>query len=188
MKIILNAHRFMCLDTSTKSAAFAVMDCGKLEQYGIINFNGSNIYQKVADISRKFGGLVEKIGVDTVVIESTFFAQNPKTSTNLALAQGAILGAACSGGVNKIGGVVPIVWQRGIGNPPLTRIEKEDLVRQFPDKTKSWYKNKPRAVRKQRTIDIINKRFDISVTDDNIADACGIGLFVLENEGKIQWQ
>jgi hypothetical protein len=40
-------------------------------------------------------------------------------------------------------------------------------------------------MRKQKTIDYVNKRYDIKVDDDDVADAIGIGSYVSDKWGAI---
>jgi hypothetical protein len=74
--------------------------------------------------------------------------------------------------------VAPISWQSGIGNPNLKKHEKDALIKDFPGKSKSWYQNKGRQIRKQRTLDIARGYFDIPSDSDNIGDAVGLALHV----------
>lgn len=179
---------FCAIDSATTSLAFSHFKDGSLLKFGIIKFSGNGIYDKVTDIAQKTGGLFEHINTEFVIIESTFFSVNPKVTTDLALAQGVILGAASIHGVKHIAGCTPLGWQRFIGNPPLTKDEKLAIVKSNPDKSTSWHKAQPRKIRKQRTIDIINDAYSLGVTDDNVADAIGIGLYASKNWEKLKWQ
>ena len=176
---------FVAIDSSTTSLAFAHFKDYHLIQWGILKFSGNGIYGKLPDIAAKTGILFESLNTRSVVIESTFFSVNPKVTTDLALAQGAILGAS---GADLIAGCPPIVWQKYISNGPLTRKEKQVILDENPGKSKSWYKAQPRKIRKQRTIAIINKAYGLDVTDDNIADAIGLGMYANDNWSKLKWQ
>lgn len=178
---------FVAIDSSTTSIAFAYVQNNKIVKYGKMRFKGNGIYEKVSDISRKTEGLFKTLPAESLVIESSFYSNNPKTSTNLALAQGAILGAASVMGVKRIGSVVPIVWQKGIGNGPWTKDQKADLASRFPGKSKSWYQNTMRNERKEATINIINERYELKVNDNDVADALGIAMFVDSNRSKVKW-
>lgn len=179
---------FVALDTSTTSMAFAFFSNRHLDHFGIIAFNGSGIYQKVADAAKKTESFLEIWSPDVLVIESSFYSANPRTATNLALMQGSILGAASVVGVKHLGSVTPLAWQNGIGNHPLTSDEKNAIIKQYPGKSPGWYKSKQRLFRKQRTIDIVNKHFKVDISDDNIADACGLGLYVCDHQAKVNWE
>ena len=174
------------VDASTNSIAFAVFHKKELISTGKIVFDGRNTYEKVADACKKLNSFFKLYdSVDSIVIEHTVFMNSPKTAADLALVQGAILGAA---GVNniKIGGSVsPITWQNYIGNKRLTTKEKQDIMQEFPDKTKSWYKTYERELRKQKTIKFVNTYYDKNYSDNDIADACGIGHWAIHNWEKL---
>jgi Holliday junction resolvasome RuvABC endonuclease subunit len=179
-------NTIFAVDASTNSIAFAVFHKKELVSTGKIIFDGRNTYEKVADACKKLNSFFKLYNnVDSIVIEHTVFMNSPKTAADLALVQGAILGAA---GVNniKIGGSVsPITWQNYIGNKRLTTKEKQDIVLEFPDKTKSWYKSYERELRKQKTIKFVNTYYDKNYSDNDIADACGIGHWAIHNWEKL---
>ncbi len=174
------------VDASTNSIAFAVFHKKELVSTGKIVFDGRNTYEKVADACKKLNSFFKLYNnVDSIVIEHTVFMNSPKTAADLALVQGAILGAA---GVNNIrigGSVSPITWQNYIGNKRLTTKEKQDIMQEFPDKTKSWYKSYERELRKQKTIKFVNTYYDKNYSDNDIADACGIGHWAIHNWEKL---
>lgn len=178
---------FIAIDSSTTSLAFALVSKNKIVKFGKVKFNGNGIYEKISDISLKTKGLLVQFPVDTVVIEASFYSNNPKTSTNLAIAQGAILGAATIIGVKNVGSVIPIQWQNGINNKAFTKDEKRAVAEEFPGKSAGWYQNKVRQLRKQRTIDYVNDKYGLSVDDDDVADALGIAAFVANNRAKVNW-
>jgi hypothetical protein len=119
--------------------------------------------------------------VDAIVIEHTVFMNSPKTAADLALVQGAILGAAGINNIKIAGAVNPITWQSYIGNKRLTTKEKQDIVAEFPDKSKAWYKSYERELRKQKTIKFVNTYYDKQIEDNDVADACGIGHWAINN-------
>ena len=175
----------MSIDASTNSIAFAVFEDKKLIMHGKINFEGKTVYQKVQDASRKLSVFLEKVGGSTIVIEHTVFMNSPKTVADLALVQGAILGAA---GINRIpvaGSVNPITWQSFIGNKILSKIEKKELADANPGKSVAWYKAREREFRKQKTINFVNTYYDKSVSDDDVADAIAIGHWAINNWEKV---
>ena len=172
------------IDASTNSLAFGFFVDGNLHSYGKIRFTGNNTYEKVGDAARKTKALFEKLDVDAIIIEQTIYANSPKTAANLALSQGAMLGAARIAGVKVIGSTSPMVWQNWIGNKRLSNEEKLDIVGQNPGKSKSWLKSQERALRKSRTIKYVNIQFDIHVDDDDVADAIAIGHWANHNWDK----
>lgn len=173
------------IDASTNSLAFAIFSENKLVTYGKIKFEGNNSYQKLGDAARKSMPFFKQFDIDAIVIEHTVFINSPKTASDLALIQGALLGAARISGVRTAGSINPITWQTFIGNNKLTVKEKQALVDEFPGKSKNWYQNKSREFRKQRTIKFVNTYYDKQITDDDVADAIGIGHYAINNWEKI---
>ena len=124
------------------------------------------------------------VNVDAIVIEHTVFMNSPKTAADLALVQGALLGAAGQSGIRIIGKVSPITWQNFIGNKKISKDEKLYIKSQNLGKSDSWLKTYERDLRKQRTINFINIQYDKTITDNDVADACGIGHWAIKNWSK----
>jgi Holliday junction resolvasome RuvABC endonuclease subunit len=189
MKTILShsdqPKRICSIDASTNSIAFAIFSETKLKAFGKVNFQGTNTYAKVRDAARKSLQFFKKFNIDSIVIEHTVFINSPKTAADLALVQGAILGAAGIAGIKVAGSVNPISWQSYIGNLKLSVAEKKELAEQYPDKSKVWYQNRAREIRKLRTIHFVNTYYDNDVSDNDVADAIGIGHWAINNWGKL---
>ena len=103
------------IDASTNSLAFALFNTQEkiLDTVGKINFSGNDTYQKVMDAGQKVKAFFDYYGgFEAIVIEHTVFMNSPKTAADLALVQGAILGAAGQSGTKTIGKVAPITWQK----------------------------------------------------------------------------
>ncbi len=178
-------ERICAIDASTNSLAYATFHDGNLKEVGKIKFEGKDIYEKVIDAGRKSKGLFDHIvNVDAIVIEHTVFMNSPKTAADLALVQGALLGAAGQSGIKVIGKVAPITWQNFIGNKKISKDEKLYIKSQNPCKSESWLKSYERDLRKQRTINFINIQYDRAITDNDVADACGIGHWAIKNWSK----
>jgi hypothetical protein len=178
-------ERICAIDASTNSLAYAVFHGGYLKEYGKINFEGKDIYAKVGDAAVKTRLYFEKyINVDAIVIEHTVFMNSPKTAADLALVQGALLGAAAMSGIKHVGKVSPITWQNYIGNKKISKEERAMIVAKNPGKSESWYKTFERNLRKQRTIDFIQFEYNKVINDNDVADACGIGHWALKNWSK----
>lgn len=174
------------IDASTNSIAFSVFYDKDLAYVGKINFEGKTAYEKVIDASRKLKEFFYLYNdFDAIVIEHTVFINSPKTAADLALVQGAILGAAAANGVKFIGSVSPMTWQNFIGNKRLTTMEKQDILKDNPGKSASWLKSQEREIRKQRTIRFVNVQYDKNISDNDIADAVGIGHWSVNNWEKI---
>jgi hypothetical protein len=178
--------RICAIDASTNNLAFAIFDGDALESYGKINFKGKNTYAKVADSAIKTRDFFAQYGkVDVVVIEHTIFMNSPKTVSDLALVQGAMLGAMSMSGVKLIKSINPIAWQVFIGNGRLTTPEKQSLRSETPGKSDSWYKNNEREFRKQRTIRFAKTIYDYKLEDNDVADAIGVGHYAISNWSKL---
>jgi hypothetical protein len=183
--IEIKPERICAIDASTNSLAYATFQEGNLKECGKINFEGKDIYEKVIDAGRKSKGLFDSIvNVDAIVIEHTVFMNSPKTAADLALVQGALLGAAGQSGIRIIGKVSPITWQNFIGNKKISKDEQLLIRSQNPGKSVSWYKSYERNIRKERTIKFINIIYDKKITDNDVADACGIGHWAISNWTK----
>jgi hypothetical protein len=182
------APKTICaIDASTNSLAFALFDTEKksLGVIGKIYFEGKDTYEKVMDAGKKVKLFFDYYGgFEAIVIEHTVFMNSPKTAADLALVQGAILGSAGQSGTTKIGKVSPITWQNYMGNKKISKDEQLFIRSQNPGKSVSWYKAYERMLRKERTIKFINTIYDKNISDNDVADACGIGHWAMDNWGK----
>ena len=175
------------IDASTNNLAFALFatETKELGFIGKITFEGKDIYEKVMNAGERVKAVFDYYGgFEAIIIEHTVFMNSPKTAADLALVQGAILGAAGQSGTKIIGKVSPITWQNFIGNKKISKEEQLVIRSQNPGKSVSWYKTYERNLRKQRTIKFINTIYDRSIEDNDVADACGIGHWALSNWTK----
>ena len=178
-------NNICAIDASTNSLAFAFYSFKNLGVIGKINFEGNEIYEKVADACKKTKGLFDQFNmVDAIVIEHTVFMNSPKTAADLALVQGALLGAAGLTGTKVIGTVAPITWQNYLGNKRITKEEQVIIRSKNPGKSDSWYKTYERQIRKERTIKLIEINYNKVISDNDVADACGIGHWAINNWNK----
>lgn len=179
--------KFIAIDASTNSFAFALFDGDKIEFTGKIIFLGEDIYQKCIDAARKLSMFFNQPifnDVDSLIIEHTVFMNSPKTAADLALVQGSIIGTAGVAGITTIGRVSPITWQNYLGNKKLTKEEQFELRKNNPGKSDSWYKAYERNYRKERTIKLVSVHYDTKTNDFDVADACGIGHWAFNNWDK----
>lgn len=176
---------FMTIDASTQSLAFAVVENGVVVKYGKLKYNGATLDEKIKDISKKTYSFFLSFPVETIVIEDTVYINSPQTVTMLSKCQGALLASAYLAGVEHTYKVSPIAWQSYIGTRLLTEAEQKKIKTSNPGKSASWYKSKERSIRKQKTIDTVNKKYGFGITDDDIADACGLAMFSISNWGKV---
>lgn len=178
--------RICSIDASTNSIAFAIFVDDILYKYGKINFEGKTAYEKVSDASKKLYSFFNEFDkFDYVIIEQTAFLNSPKTLSDLAMVQGAIVGVMSMTQDIRVNSVPPIAWQAFIKNGRLTTPEKLAIRNEFPGKSDAWYKNKEREFRKQRTINFINKRYKKTINDNDIADAIGVGHYAIFNWEKL---
>jgi hypothetical protein len=183
--IEVKPHTICAIDASTNSLAFSLFAGEDLGAVGKINFEGSNTYEKVMDAGKKVKAFFDYYGgFEAIVIEHTVFMNSPKTAADLALVQGAILGSAGQSGTKVIGKVSPITWQIFMGNGKISKDEQLLIRSQNPGKSESYYKAHERMLRKERTIKFINTIYDRTITDNDVADACGIGHWAVRNWGK----
>jgi Holliday junction resolvasome RuvABC endonuclease subunit len=164
--------------------AFAIFESKELICVGKINFSGDTIYKKIGDSYAKTRAFFKSYKIDSVVIEHTIFMNSPKTVSDLALIQGAILAAMWESKIKEMGSVSPITWQNYIGNKRFSKEEKILMRQKIPNKSESWYKTQEREVRKEKTIRFINMQYDKKITDNDVADACGIGHWAINNWNK----
>jgi hypothetical protein len=181
----IKPKKICAIDASTNSLAFALFENEILGTVGKINFEGNTNYEKVMDACNKTKSFLDHYGgFEAIVIEHTVFMNSPKVAADLALVQGALLGAAGLTGTKVIGTVSPITWQNFIGNKKIDKDEKFAIRSTNPGKSESWYKTYERNLRKERTIRFINMQYDRSITDNDVADACGIGHWAIKNWDK----
>ncbi len=182
---VVQPNKICAIDASTNSLAFSLFAGEDLGTVGKINFEGNNTYEKVMDAGKKVKGFFDYYGgFEAIIIEHTVFMNSPKTAADLALVQGAILGAAGQSGTKVIGTVSPITWQNFIGNKKISKDEQVVIRYQHPGKSVSWYKTYERNLRKERTMKLIEINYDKSINDNDVADACGIGHWAINNWNK----
>ncbi len=180
-------HTICAIDASTNNFAFALFNTQQKELgfVGKIQFEGNDIYEKVMDAGKKSKAVFDHYGgFKAIIIEHTVFMNSPKTAADLALVQGAILGAAGQSHTEVIGKVSPITWQNFIGNKKISKEEQLAIRTTNPGKSVSWYKSYERNLRKERTIKFINTIYDRHIVDNDVADACGIGHWAMSNWTK----
>lgn len=184
-KLSFIPNKIISIDASTTSIAYAVFDGEDLVLHGKVEFSGQNVYQKISSAIQSVVKAMKDISPDALVIERAVFINSPKTMSELSMVQGAILAGACLAGIKIFKGTNPVAWQSFIGNKVLTKAQKLDIVSKYPGKSKSYYKTIEREIRKQRTIDFVNINYDLSIDDNDIADAIGIGHYAIRNWGKL---
>lgn len=173
------ASRVMGIDASTHSLAFCVFYNRKPVRWGKINFAGSDVFERIRDASGKVRALAEEFDVDYIAMEGAILANNRNVDVTikLSLMYGAILAELLRGRA-KVVQVKPTEWQNYIGNKVFSKLEKEQLKKDFPGYSASWYTTKTREIRKQRTMDYFNKKWPLmKLTDNDVGDSAGIAYF-----------
>lgn len=175
------AGRVIGIDCSTYSLAYAIFDADKPVLCGEVQFNGSDIYERLNDARRKTQALVDAgilVG-DYIGMEAAIAGKSSQVTIKLSYVYGAVLGVLMQNKM-KVVTVAPITWQTYIGNPNLKKDEKEKMREDFPDHKDSWYQNEGRKRRKQRTLDFARKYFSVPSGSDNVGDAIGIAYYTSE--------
>lgn len=178
-------NRIVSIDASTNNIAYAIFEGDNLVRSGKAQFVGTDVFKKISSAVQIVHEVVREMNVDALVIERAVFINSPKTMSELSMVQGAIIAGASLAGVKVFKGTNPVAWQSFIGNKVLTKVEKLDIVSRYPGKSKSYYKAMERDIRKQRTINFVNINYDLSIDDNDIADAIGIGHYSLRNWEKL---
>lgn len=173
-----NANVVLGVDSSTNSFAFCLFD-GRPVKWGKLTFNGNDIYEKVVDCRNKMQFIKQEVRPDYICIESAIMVKSQAVAINMAMIVG-VLVSELAVDSRRIITVPPSAWQNFIGNKNLTKIEKEDLKKTFPDRSESWYRNASRNIRKQRTMDFFNNKFDINIKDNDVGDAFGLAYYSYE--------
>jgi Holliday junction resolvasome RuvABC endonuclease subunit len=171
------SNKVLGIDASTNSLAFCLMHHDKAVKWGEINFEGSDVYERILDAKRKIKSFKKELDADFVVIEAAISVKSVATGMKMAYVFGAIMGELLSDNI-KVVEVHPITWQSYLGNKNYTKAEKEAIKLEFPNKSDNWIKGKIRERRKQRTIDFV-RTLGIQTESDNVADAAGIAWYAI---------
>jgi len=178
----VKAKRVIGIDCSTNSLAFAVFEGETPIKCGEVRFNGSTVFERLKDAKEKTRGLVSNgtLRADYIAIESAIMVRNVQTAIDLAYVYGAVIGELMAFNP-KVEKVAPISWQSYYGVPNLKKADKDQIQSDFPGKSKTWYQNKGREVRKQRILEKSRTYFSIADGSDNVGDAVGIAYYVVNH-------
>ena len=170
------AYRVLGIDASTNSVAFCLMENDKPIKWGKIEFSGADIYEKIYDAKVKMNAMLTELKSDYIAVEGAILVRSPDAVIKLSYVYGVVIAELMSTGA-KVITISPTSWQAYIGNKNPTKAEKEILRNQNPGYADSWYKNKMRNIRKQRTVDYFNKMYGLSLSDFDVADSFGIAHY-----------
>lgn len=168
------ARRVMGIDCSTYAFAFCIYEDGKPVRWGKVNFNGSDVYERLHDARVKLSMLAKELEVDYIAFEAAIGGKSQEVAIKLAYVYGAVIAELMRQGT-RIVTVYPITWQTYIGVPNLKPAEKELIKQQNPDRKQSWYLAEGRKIRKQRIKDFAHDKWSFWDSDDeDVCDAHGI--------------
>jgi Holliday junction resolvasome RuvABC endonuclease subunit len=170
------ANRVLGIDASTNSVAFCLMENNKPLKWGKVEFVGSDIYEKIYDAKIKMHAMLNELKSDYIVVEGAVLVRSPDAVIKLSYVYGVVIAELMSSGASVIT-ISPTAWQAHIGNKNPTKAEKEALRASNPGYADSWYKNKMRQIRKQRTVDYFNNKYNLQLSDFDVADAFGIAHY-----------
>lgn len=177
------AYSVLGIDASTNSVAFCLFENDSPVKWGKIEFSGADIYEKILDAKIKTHAMLDELKSDYIAIEGAVLVRSPDAVIKLSYVYGTVISELMTTG-SKVTTISPTAWQAKIGNKNPTKAEKEAIRVKNPGYADSWYKNQLRNMRKQRTCDWVQKTFNISVTDYDVADSIGIAYYAHEELTK----
>ena len=167
------ANRVLGIDASTNSIAFCLMENDVPLKWGKINIIGNDIYEKIYDAKVKMHVMLDELKSDYIAVEGAILVRSPDAVIKLSYVYGVVIAELMSTGASVIT-ISPSSWQAYIGNKNPTKDEKSAIRLSNPGYADSWYKTQLRNMRKQRTVDYFNKKYNLSLTDFDVADSFGI--------------
>ena len=170
------ANRVLGIDASTNSVAFCLMENDKPLKWGKINLVGADIYEKIYNAKVNTHAMIDELKSDYIAVEGAILVRSPDAVIKLSYVYGVVIAELMASGSSVIT-ISPSSWQAYIGNKNPTKDEKQAIRIKNPGYAESWYKNQLRKMRKQRTVDYFNKRYGLSLTDFDVADAFGIAHY-----------
>lgn len=170
------ANRVLGIDASTNSIAFCLLENNKPIKWGKINLTGNDIYDKIYDAKCKTFAMLDELKSDYIAVEGAVLVRSPDAVIKLSYVYGVVIAELMSSGASVIT-ISPTSWQAYIGNKNPTKMEKDKLRFENPGYADSWYKNKMRQIRKQRTVDYFNNKYELKLDDFDVADAFGIAHY-----------
>jgi Holliday junction resolvasome RuvABC endonuclease subunit len=170
------ASRVLGIDASTNSIAFCLMENDVPLKWGKINLSGEDIYDKIYDAKVKMSSMLNELKSDYIVVEGAVFVKSADAVIKLSYVYGVVIAELMSTGA-KVITISPSSWQAYIGNKNPTKEEKAAIRAKSPGYADSWYQNQLRNMRKQRTVDYFNKKYNLSLEDFDVADSFGIAHY-----------
>lgn len=176
--------RYLCIDSSSKSLAYAVLDKKNsndifLVSAGKLHFP-SDMASRLIAINNGVDFLFSNYkNIDHVVIEQTIYIQSPQTSRILSYIVGHIWGK-CLEYCDDVRDVEVMKWKSHIGYKNVSKQEKIQWTNQFGE---TEAKKIAAKERKERTGKIIKQKIENidHITDHDVADSIAIGLWAVDN-------
>lgn len=173
------SYTVLGIDASTNSVAFCLFSNNVPVKWGKIEFTGADIYEKILDAKIKMNKMLDYLKSDYIAVEGAVLVRSPDAVIKLSYVYGTVISELMTTGA-KVTTISPTAWQAKIGNKNPTKAEKEALRVENPGYADSWYKNKMRNIRKQRTVDWAKNKFGIELDDFDVADSVGIAYYANE--------
>ena len=170
------ANRVLGIDASTNSIAFCLMENNVPIKWGKVELSGSDIYEKIYDAKVKMHAMLNELESDYIAVEGAILVRSPDAVIKLSYVYGVVIAELMSTG-SKVITISPSSWQAYIGNKNPTKDEKSAIRLANPGYADSWYKNQLRNMRKQRTANYFNDKYNIMVDDFDVADSFGIAHY-----------
>jgi Holliday junction resolvasome RuvABC endonuclease subunit len=170
------ANRVLGIDASTNSVAFCLMENDQPLKWGKIDFVGADIYEKIYDAKVKMHVMLNELKSDYIAVEGAILVRSPDAVIKLSYVYGVVIAELMSTGA-KVITISPSSWQSYIGNKNPTKDEKQAVRIKNPGYADSWYKTQLRNMRKQRTVDYFNNKYNLELSDFDVADAFGIAHY-----------
>lgn len=180
--------RIMGVDCSTQKMSWVIVDeLGKVQDYGEVFFTGSNFIKRYQDIRKKVMDAIPEFGdLDYIAFEKAIMARNQDVALKLAGSFAVALSCLAEIDAQAVE-VAPTTWQTAIGNPVIRADTKKKLLAMHSElKTKSKQQAFIRNYRKQKTLDYVENRTGIKMPNDDLGDAAGIALFMLDKVDLIE--
>jgi Holliday junction resolvasome RuvABC endonuclease subunit len=172
----VKANRVLGIDASTASVAFCLMENDIPIKWGKIDLKGNDIYEKIYDAKIKVRAMLDELSSDYIAVEGAVLVRSPDAVIKLSYVYGVVISELMSTGA-KVITISPTSWQAYIGNKNPTKDEKAAIRVKSPGYADSWYKNQLRNMRKQRTADYFNRKYNLNVVDFDVADSFGIAHY-----------
>jgi len=172
----VNASRVLGIDASTNSFGFSLIENNIPVKWGKVEFTGADIYEKIHDAKIKTSSMLDELKSDYIAVEGAILVRSPDAVIKLSYVYGVVIAELMSTGASVIT-ISPSSWQAYIGNKNPTKDEKAAIRVKNPGYADSWYKTQLRNMRKQRTVYYFNNKYNLSITDFDVADAFGIAHY-----------